>query len=235
MNNTTSLYKHPHPFREIVRRYRACHDEKDFYWSVFASMALFFVSVVVNYYAGAYATDRVSNSVTDIVLSNTPVFDVDGLFVYGAIVLIGYVGVLCVTHPKCIPLTLYSLALFYFIRGGFVSLTHIGPFPEHTPIHFTTNIGIYFSKMFFGDDLFFSGHTGAPFLMALVYWKQKFLRSIFLLWSLFFAAVVLLGHIHYSIDVAAAFFITYSIFHLVMYFFPHAKSVFDASFAEDHS
>ena len=161
--------------------------------------------------------------------------NVDGLFVYGAIALIVFVGILCVTHPKRIPLTLYSLALFYFIRGGFVSLTHIGPFPEHTPIHFTTNIGIYFSKMFFGDDLFFSGHTGAPFLMALVYWRQKFLRYVFLAWSAFFAIVVLLGHIHYSIDVAAAFFITYSIFQLVVYFFPHAKSVFDASFAEDRT
>lgn len=232
--DVTPIYQHPHPLRELLRRYRACHVEKGFYKMIVASFLLFFFSVIVNYYAGAYATDRVSNSVTDIILSNTPVFDVDGLFVYGAVALIAFIGVLCVAHPKRIPLTFYSLALFFFIRGGFVSLTHIGPFPEHTPIHFTTDIGIYFSKIFFGDDLFFSGHTGAPFLMALVYWRQKTLRYFFLLASVFFGAVVLLGHIHYSIDVVAAFFITFTIFQLVLYFFPHSKVVFDESFAEDY-
>ena len=70
------------------------------------------------------------------------------------------------------------------------------------------------------NDLFFSGHTGAPFLMALVFWPHKRLRYIFLAWSGFFAVVVLLGHIHYTIDVLSAFFITYGIYHIALHFFP---------------
>jgi len=38
--------------------------------------------------------------------------------------------------------------------------------------------------------------------------------------SLIFGAAVLFGHLHYSIDVFAAFFITYAIFHIAQKFFP---------------
>jgi len=189
-------------------------------------MAFFALSIYLNYVASNYATIQASNPVTDLVLSNTPAFDVDSLFVYGALVLIAFIAVLCIAHPKRIPFTLYSLGLFFIIRAGFISLTHIAPFPTHTPIQFTTDIGIFFSKLFFGDDLFFSGHTGAPFLMALLYWKETFLRYVFLVWSLFFGAVVLLGHIHYSIDVASAFFITYSIYAIASWLFPRDREWF---------
>ncbi len=37
---------------------------------------------------------------------------------------------------------------------------------------------------------------------------------MFLDFSIVFAVVVLLGHLHYSIDVASAYFITFSIFSL---------------------
>jgi len=67
--------------------------------------------------------------------------------------------------------------------------------------------------MFFtGDDLFFSGHVGLTYLMALLLWDTPRLRYIYLAISIMFAAVVLLGHLHYSIDVFAAYFITYSIY-----------------------
>lgn len=220
------LYKHDRPLSEFVRRYRVCVALQAFRVSAVLSAAVFAFSIYLNYVASNYATIQASNPVTDIVLSNTPAFDVDSLFVYGAIVLIAFIVMLCIAHPKRIPFTLYSLGLFFIIRAGFISLTHIAPFPTHTPIQFTTDIGIFFSKLFFGDDLFFSGHTGAPFLMALLYWREPILRYVFLISSLFFAAVVLLGHIHYSIDVASAFFITYSIYAIAVWLFPRDREWF---------
>ena len=120
------------------------------------------------------------------------------------------------------PFTLYSLALFFVIRSMFVTLTHLGPFSPSTPIDFGTTI----QKMFFGDDYFFSGHTGSPFLMALVYWREKNLRAIFLGLSFFFGAIVLMGHLHYSIDVFGAFFITYTIYPPGALFLPEIPCAF---------
>jgi hypothetical protein len=214
-------------YNEIVRRYRVHCSVLAFWTSSLFALAAFIVAIAVNNYATGYATLRASNSVTDIVLSNIPVFDVDGYFVYGAVLLIAFIVVVLLANPKQIPFTLYSLALFFLIRAIFISLTHVGPFPTHTPIQFTSNVGIFFSKIFFGgDDLFFSAHTGVPFLMALVFWREPVLRYIFLAWSVFFGTIVLLGHIHYSIDVASAYFISFGIYHITMWLFSKEHRLF---------
>jgi hypothetical protein len=168
------------------------------------------VGMFINFYAGTYATERASSSVTDIILSNTRVFDVDGLFMFGTLIFWVFLFFVCLSDIKRFPFAIKTLSLFIFIRAIFISLTHIGPFPSQILIS-PTNI---ISKFSFGGDLFFSGHTGIPFLMALVFWNIKPLRIIFLCASFFFGTIVLLGHLHYSIDVLSAFFITYTIFHI---------------------
>jgi hypothetical protein len=70
-----------------------------------------------------------------------------------------------------------------------------------------------------GNDLFFSGHTGLPFLIALIFWDHVYVRTLFLSSSVVFGVIVLLSHLHYSIDVFSAFFITYSIYHISLKLF----------------
>jgi hypothetical protein len=213
-------------FKGVARWYQSYYARQGFRSRVVFSACFFIISVVVSFFAISYATDRASNGVTDIVLSNIPVFDVDGLFVYGTFLLIGFIAFVCITHPKRIPFILDSLALFWLIRSGFTSLTHIGPFATQTPFNLEINPGTIVSHFFTGDDFFFSAHTGAPFLMALMFWHDARLRYIFLAWSVYFAVIVLLGHLHYSIDVASAFFITYSIYHIVLWIFPKERALF---------
>jgi len=202
--------------QKYIRRYRHYLSNKAYAQSFVFSIFLFALSVLANFGAGVYATVRASNYVSDIVLSNIPVFDVDGIFVWGAALLIAFIAALCLSDPRRLPFTLFALALFYFIRAGFVTLTHLGVYPDHAVI----NEGTLWVKLFGGDDLFFSGHTGAPFLLALLYWREEILRYIFIAWSVVMAVTVLLGHLHYSIDVLSAYFITYTIFHITIWMFP---------------
>jgi membrane-associated phospholipid phosphatase len=118
-------------------------------------------------------------------------------------------------RPNYLPFAFKSVAVFILIRSVFISLTHIGPFPTHVIISSTFFNREAFNGIFTGNDLFFSGHTGLPFLLALMIWNvDKKFRYVFLGFSVLFAVVVLLGHLHYSIDVLSAFFITYSIFQI---------------------
>lgn len=198
---------------------------RDFQRRLILSGLLFFAACIVNFYAGTYATREASSPVTDIILSNTRVYDVDFMFIYGALLLIGVITLLCLFRPRRAPFVLFSLSTFVFTRSVFVTLTHIGPFSERA----TLDLGTVAGKFIFGGDLFFSGHTGIPFLMALVFWKHRSLRYLFLAWSVFFGTIALLGHLHYSIDVLSAFYITWTIYCLSSYFFPAEKELLESA------
>lgn len=189
--------------------------QKWFLYSSATGVAFLFVSLVVNYFAAAYTTVRASNPVTDIVLSNIRVYDVDEVFIYGPLVLLLFVVFILIMQPRRIPFVLKAASLFIVIRAVFITLTHLGPFPTFVVVD-----QLHLMRLFTnGDDLFFSGHTGFPFLLGLIFWDEKYLRVLFFSVSALFGVVVLLGHLHYSIDVLAAFFITYSIFHIAQRFF----------------
>lgn len=207
----------------FVQKHKKHWMDKKFSLSSCSALLLLAISLTVNHYAGQYATTNASNSVTDIILNNTRVYDFDGIFVYGSIVFWVFIGFLCAVEPKRIPFTIKSIALFVFIRSVFISLTHIGPFP--TTIIVDSNLLRHFT---FGADLFFSGHTGIPFLMALIFWKNIYLRILFILSSIVFGIVVLLAHLHYSIDVLSAFFITYTIYHMCVALWKKDKVFFDS-------
>ncbi len=191
------------------QRYR-CFSDRRFIFSFILSLVLIFVGLALNYFSGVYATERASNPVTDVILSNIPIFDVGTIFVYATFIFWIFVIGLLIYRPSTIPFILKSIVLFIIVRSVFISLTHIGHFPDLTNLTSTT-IFPHFLFGLFGGGLFFSGHTGLPFLLALLFWNDKKLRNIFMASSIIFAVLVLLGHLHYSIDVLGAFFITYTI------------------------
>ncbi len=181
------------------------------------------LSFLVNFYAGSFATKHTSNSVTDLLLDNLPVVRVDIVFIEGSLLLWLFVCALLLCQPERIPFVLKSVALFVLVRSAFIVLTHLGPFPERSTLDANEIIQLFT----FGSDLFFSGHTGAPFLLALIFWKQPVLRAFFLGASALFGISVLVGHLHYSIDVFAAFFITYGIFDMAKFLFAREHVLFE--------
>jgi len=210
----------------MIFNYKQCLEHKDWLWLSISGVLLLLGSFIANVYAGKYANASMSNSVSDIILSNIPVFDVDGIFIYGAILFWVLVFFFVAAKPLVIPFVTKSIALFIFVRAVFISITHIGVFPSHLVI----NPPQIFSFFSYYGDLFFSGHTGLPFLLALIFWNKKSLRILFISISLFFGCVVLMGHLHYSIDVLGAFFITYSIYKLAERIFHKDKLLLDSEF-----
>ena len=205
-----------------LQKWKISLHDKNYIISLIIGFLVLFISLYINFLAGTYATEKASLPVTDIILSNIPVFDVDEIFIYGPLIFWAFLALIFAYNPKKLPYSLKAIALFVIVRSIFISLTHLGPFPNQIILA----TGQFSNKFIFGGDLFFSGHTGLPFLMALIFWDKKIIRYILIFSSILFGVVVLLGHLHYSIDVLAAFFITYTIFHISLYLFKKDRKIF---------
>jgi hypothetical protein len=191
--------------------------------SLLGAFALLVAAYVVEHFANIYAFDYsqrpTSNYVGDLVLDNIPVVDLSFIIIEVALVAIVLVTIFVISKPRYLLFTLKAVALFIIIRAIFISLTHVGIHPDNIApgLGFFDSIYTYLN---FQTGLFFSGHTGMPFLVAIIFWDNKRVRYVFLSLSFIFAVAVLLAHIHYSIDVLAAPFMAYGIFKIAQYFFP---------------
>lgn len=193
-------------------------------YSLVATFFLLGIAYVLEYFAHLYELEYslrpTSVYVGDIILDNIPTVDLNLIVIEGALLSIVF-GTLFVIffRPRYILFTLKTIAFFIAIRAFFISLTHIGIHPGviHPDVGFFSSIYTYLN---FQIGFFFSGHTGMPFIMALIFWREFPVRVVFLSLSFIFAVAVLLAHTHYSIDVFAAPFMAYGIFEIVRYLFP---------------
>ena len=164
------------------------------------------VSIFIALVSKEYADGFDGPIIPDLILDHIPYVDTSFFFYQGAAMLIAVALFVLIRVPRYIPFTLASVALFYLVRSGFMVTTHL---PAASAVS--------------GQDLFFSGHTGLPFLLALIFWRFDAVRYVFIAASCIAGISVLLSHVHYTIDVLAAFFITYTIFVL-------AKKIFKTEY-----
>ncbi|MBU6490726.1 hypothetical protein KGQ25_00970 [Patescibacteria group bacterium] len=193
-------------------------------FSLVSAFALLGIAFLFEHFASAYAlvySLRPSSTyVGDLLLDNIPVINMDFVIVEWALTGIVLGTLFVLSKPRHILFTLKTVALFIAIRAFFISLTHIGIYPDHVNIVGTGFLDEIYLYLNFQTGFFFSGHTGLPFLMALIFWKERLPRRILLSLSFIFAVAVLVSHIHYSIDVFAAPFMAYGIFTIAKKLFP---------------
>ncbi|MDP2598724.1 MAG: phosphatase PAP2-related protein [Candidatus Liptonbacteria bacterium] len=215
-------------FQRIFPAHRGFWDEER-KRSLYLGLLLFVLALIVQVEAGSYSARRAvgANPVGDMFLDNLPVLDLDFIIVQGAIVAAISTVVIFMARPRYLLFGIKAAALFIILRSFFVDLTHVGIYPTSFDVG---GIGSrVYNSLTFSGNFFFSGHTGFPFLMALLFWRERFFRVLFLGISVFFGASVLFAHVHYSIDVFAAPFITYSIFVIARKLFPRDYAVVNAA------
>lgn len=179
--------------------------------SLYEGILFFTIALVAQFFAGKYSAKSATNIVGDLFLDNLPTIDFTRIIVDGAFWLTIIAILLFIVKPKHILFALKVISLFIIIRSFFVTLTHLGIYPNQIVLGDSAMDKLYL-LLNMQDGFFFSGHTGMPFLLGLIFWYEKPWRYFFFTVSLMFAIVVLFAHVHYSIDVFAAPFITYGIF-----------------------
>lgn len=168
------------------------------------------IAVLLTMALGDYVMEARTIAVPDLILDHIPAMDLSPIYVYGLIiVLLLFILYPLMYTPHKFHYYIGMLSLFLVIRACFTTLTHLRAPLDAVPISAPSFIGF----LTYGNDLFFSGHTGIPFLGFLIF-KNKKIKYFMLGMSIILAATVLVMHVHYSIDVAAAYFITYTIYRI---------------------
>lgn len=182
---------------------------------ILLSIIFFIFAVVINAIAGDYVRDITGVIASDLILNHIPQTNLSVIYVYGAILVIATLFIYpLLFRVKELHKVISQLSLLILVRAVFICFTHLQ----------SPTIGLYptfpwpFSLMDFRNDLFFSGHTAIPFLGFLLFKNSK-VGYYFLAASIVMAITVLVMHIHYSIDVFSAFFITYGTFKIGEWFF----------------
>ena len=213
-------------YTSIKKEYRKLIDRHENFWnketakSFGWAILLFAFAVILEHFADNYVGQIKGVAAGDILLDHIPTFHVDFFIVQGALLLTLFEIGLLLIKPKFAIFAVKALSMFVIVRSISISLTHLGANPNQ--LVFDPNsfgYGLYNILFNAKNDFFFSGHTGVPFLMSLIFWHEKYLRIAFLIISATFATSVLLAHVHYSVDVFASPFITYSIFAMSKYMF----------------
>ena len=176
---------------------------------IFFSILFLILANFLYQIAGDYVDETNAVQASDIILDNIPTVNLSFLFVYGSILIIAILVLYSLFfRVKKFHIVLSQLSLLIMIRSFFITLTHL-KVPENAV---TLTLPKFYNLIIFNNDLFFSGHTAVAFLGFLIFRKEKIIGTFFLIATFVMMITVLLMHVHYSIDVFAALFITYGSF-----------------------
>jgi hypothetical protein len=106
-------------------------------------------------------------------------------------------------HPLRVLQGLYAYVLVLLLRMLAMTLLTFAPPPDIIPLVDPFTQGFYPGGTPFLKDLFFSGHTATLMLMALLA-ERRMVRWIAALATVAIGLLVLLQHVHWTVDVLAA-------------------------------
>lgn len=174
--------------------------------NVLFARAYFLFSLFVYMLGGYYLDSLDLKPIYDPILEKIPIIDVGEITTYGLILMYGiaFVYLKPLLGGKKEAEFWIILSSSFIVRTFFCLITAFGVPLGFFPVE---EKGLYFllkkTGLVFQNDLFFSGHTAAPFGFFL-FFDDKTAKVIFLIGTAVLGISMLLLHHHYVVDVLAA-------------------------------
>ena len=120
-----------------------------------------------------------------------------------------------INEPKLFIMYVWCLILINFVRIITISMVPLDP-PRGIIVLTDPITDAFYGESIITKDLFFSGHTGTILLMAFCF-TDRFDKILAYVASVLIGMLVLVQHVHYTLDVLAAPFFVYPIYLLSKY------------------
>lgn len=209
---------------EIVTELLKLLKNKYFY----IGLATLIIGIQLNFYSQQYLLNYIQNGkslpvLSDLILDNIPLWDIDYLYDIFSIVSL-LVLIVFIIHKRAyenIPYFLLIIGIFQIVRGVFIVLTPFG-----NPMGFDGTDGPFNGFTDIELGVYPSGHTGAAYLYFLLV-RAKPYRYILLASAIIIIFALFVSRGHYTIDILSGIFFAYAIKcygdrHLLKYFTPNS-------------
>lgn len=152
----------------------------------------------------------------DPILSVIPSFDFTWLifiFIYGGL----FAAIIFLSlNPGLLVTAIQSYIIMLFFRILMMYIVPLdapgGIIPLRDPL-----VEMFGTGQLLNKDLFFSGHTATMFLLFLTV-DQKYMKLFFLITTVIIGGLVIVQHVHYTVDVLAAPFFAYCSYRIAVSF-----------------
>ena len=118
-------------------------------------------------------------------------------------------------YPRLLLVAMESYLVVSFLRMLAIYLFPMEPPQGLVILTDHVNEDLFYSNTVITKDLFFSGHTTTIFILYLAV-RNPLLKALFLCLTVVIAVMLLIQHIHYSIDIAGALFFTWASYYVVL-------------------
>lgn len=197
-------------------RWKLAWSQPKFRYKIFIGFALNIPLLILFPSFFQHIEQRNGVQINDVVLNAIHPTNVS-LYIFSIIWLTALLTIVrAIQQPEIFITFLYAFFLLSISRVITISVIPLNPphglIPLVDPI---TNV--FYGNTFITKDLFYSGHVGTQFLMFLCL-KKRMDKLVTTLSTLCIAILVLIQHVHYTIDVIAAPIFVYGCFIVAKYF-----------------
>lgn len=163
-----------------------------------------------------YIELRNGYTINDTILANIPSYNLS-IPIFAIIWFVSFlILVTAVTDPSVMILFLWAFIFLSVSRIISISVIPLDP-PAHLIPLIDPISNTFYGGKFLTKDLFYSGHTSTQFLMFLCL-KKKALKTIALLATVSIGIMLLVQHVHYTIDVISAPLFAYINYRMAKYY-----------------
>ncbi len=197
----------------FVLRWRLAWKEQKFKQLTLIGIVFFIITLVSLPFFFNYIQQREGSQINDFLLNQIRPRNVSNL-VFSIIWSMAVLTLIrCIQQPSIFLMFLWGFILLSFSRMISIIAVPLNP-PDNLLELIDPISNTFYGSKFVTKDLFYSGHTATQFLMFLCL-KNKWDKLATLISTFLIGALVLVQHIHYTIDVLAAPILTYLVFILV--------------------